>query len=93
MLLCYDTRYDWYQTDCSVTVVVYTRHNSLQRSDVIIELTPSTIESTSPQTLHVRILVNDHTYHVNRGQAFLPNLCVFSFNDTVLYSLTPTVVA
>jgi len=61
-------RYDWYQTDCSVTIVIYTRNTALRRSDVIIEFTPSTIESSSPQTLHIRILINDHTFHVQRGQ-------------------------
>ena len=61
-------RYDWYQTDCSVTIIIYTRHVRLQRSDVIIELTASTIESSSPQSLHIRVLVNDHTFHVHRGR-------------------------
>ena len=55
-------RYDWYQTDCSVTIIIYTRHVRLRRSDVIIELTASTIESSSPQSLHVCVLVNDHTF-------------------------------
>ena len=67
--MCY-VRYDWYQTDCSVTVIIYSRHNGLQHSDVIIELSPSDVDSTPPQTLRVRVQVDDHTYHIHRGDAF-----------------------
>ena len=66
-----DCRYDWYQTDCAVTINVYTRHSGLRHSDVIIELSPSTIESSSPQMLHICVLINDHTFHVQRGQDFV----------------------
>ena len=63
------TRYDWYQTDSSVTVIIYTRHTALRPPDVIIELTSPTIESSSSsKSFHVRVLVSSHTFHVQRGQ-------------------------
>ena len=67
--ICY-IRYDWCQTNCSITIVIYTQQNNLQRADVIIELSPSTIDSTSPQTLHIRVQVSDRTYHIHRGGFF-----------------------
>jgi cytochrome-b5 reductase len=52
-------RYDWFQSDSSVTINIYTRSAVVKcHENVLVELDDG-------RRLHVRVLVGDHTFHVN----------------------------
>jgi CS domain len=52
-------RYDWFQTDASVTVAIYTRCEQVRRDSVIVEL-------DNQRLLNVAVIVDDNIFHVSQ---------------------------